>query len=143
MGIFTQAELQRRMGAFVKELHERRIDAALLNTADNVFYMSGVPLLSEWGRPMWAVFSADGPSAVIGSLIEAGNMERNSATDEIVPYADEENVVKTSIKLATDFLRKGGRSPRTIGIERRLIPLGLYDELSAKFPDSKFVEIGD
>ena len=143
MGIFTQAELQRRMRAFVKELHERRVDVALLNTADNVFYMSGVPLLSEWGRPMWAVFSADGPSAVIGSLIEAGSMERNSATDEIIPYADEENVVKASIKLATDFLRKGGRSPRTIGIERRLIPLGLYEELSAKFPDSKFVEIGD
>src|SRR5262249_3310674 len=142
MGIFSRTELQRRMNAFTKELSIRRIDAALLNTADNVFYMTGVPLLSEWGRPMWAVFTADGPSAVIGSFIEAGSMERNSATDEIIPYADEENVVKASINLAVDFLRKGRGSPRTIGIERALIPLGLYEELAARFPDAKFVEIG-
>src|SRR5215813_13067128 len=107
MGIFSKAELQRRMRAFVKELHERRIDVALLNTADNVFYLTGVPLLSEWGRPMWAVFRVGGPSAVIGSYIEALNMERHAETDETLPYADEENVVTTSIKLAADYLRKG------------------------------------
>jgi hypothetical protein len=37
MGIFSKPEMQRRMRAFVKELRERRADAALLNTADDVF----------------------------------------------------------------------------------------------------------
>ena len=143
MTVFSKAELKRRTQSFAKQLQARQIDAALLHTADNVFYTTGVPLLSEWGRPMWSVFNVGGPSAVIGSLIEAGNMERNSGTDEVVAYADEENVVKSSIRLAADVLRKGGRSPRTIGIEKRLIPMGLYEEISGRFPDAKFVDIGD
>jgi Xaa-Pro aminopeptidase len=143
MTVFSKAELKRRTRSFLKQLSERQVDAALLHTADNVFYLTGVPLLSEWGRPMWAVFNVGGSSAVIGSLIEAGNMERNSGTDEIIPYADEENVVTSSIKLAAECLRKGSRSPRRIGMERKLIPLGLYEEIAARFPGAEFVEVGD
>ena len=142
MTIFSKDEMRRRTDAFTAGLAERSLDGALLNTADNVFYMTGVPLLSEWGRPMWAVFQVGGKSAVIGSYIEALSMEQNAATDETIPYADEENVVTTSIALATDRLRKGGKA-RRIGVERNLISLGVYERLQAALPDTEFVEIGD
>jgi Xaa-Pro aminopeptidase len=142
MTIFSKDEMRRRTDAFTAALAERSLDGALLNTADNVFYMTGVPLLSEWGWPMWAVFQVGGKSAVIGSYIEALSMEQNAATDETIPYADEENVVTTSIALATDRLRKGGKA-RRIGVERNLISLGVYERLQAALPDTEFVEIGD
>ena len=142
MTIFSKDEMRRRTDAFTAALAERSLDGALVNTADNVFYMTGVPLLSEWGRPMWAVFQVGGKSAVIGSYIEALSMEKNAATDETIPYADEENVVTTSIALATDRLRKGGKA-RRIGVERNLISLGVYERLQAALPDTEFVEIGD
>src|SRR5215471_18556288 len=107
MTIFSKPEMQRRIAGFRDALAKRNLDAALLHTADNVFYLTGVPLLSEWGRPMWAVFRVGGPSVVIGSHIEGLNMERNPATDDTIPYADEENVVTTSIKLVVDFLKRG------------------------------------
>lgn len=143
MTIFSKAEMQRRVGAFTDALADRKLDGALLHTADNVFYMTGVPLLSEWGRPMWAVFRAGGKSAVIGSYIEALSMEQNAATDETIPYADEENVVATSIKLATGYLRKGDGKAKRIGVERGLISLGVYERIGAALPGVEFVEIGD
>jgi Xaa-Pro aminopeptidase len=140
--IFSKTEMQRRMTAFRRGLAERKVDAALLHTADNVFYLTGVPLLSEWGRPMWAVVKVGGPSTVIGSLIEGRNMERNAATDETIAYADEDNVVSTSLKLATDRLKKG-TAPARIGIEKQLVPLGIYERLGAALPGTEFVDISD
>ncbi len=142
MTIFSKAEMRRRIDAFTRELASRKLDGALLHTADNVFYLTGVPLLSEWGRPMWAVFNIGGKSAVIGSYIEALSMEHHAATDETVPYADEDNVVTTSIRLATDRLRKG-REPKRVGIERNLIALGVYERIAAALPGVELVEIGD
>ena len=143
MTIFSKDEMQRRISAFTNALAERRVDAALLHSSDNVFYMTGVPLLSEWGRPMWAVFNLGGSSAVIGSLIEGLNMEQNAATDETFAYADEDNVTTTSIKLATDCLKKGKTRPTRIGVEKSLISLGVYERLAKELPGVEFVEIGD
>ena len=141
--IFSKSEMQRRISAFTNALADRRVDVALLHSSDNVFYMTGVPLLSEWGRPMWAVFDLGGKSAVIGSYIEAASMEQNSATDETISYADEENVVSASIKLATEFIRRQKKAPKRVGIERQLIPLGLYEHLHEQLPNTDFVDVGD
>jgi Xaa-Pro aminopeptidase len=141
--IFSKSEMQRRILSFTNTLAERGVDAALLHSSDSVFYMTGVPLLSEWGRPMWAVFNLGGKSAVIGSYIEAASMEQNSATDETIPYADEENVVSASIKLAIEFIRRQKKAPKRVGIERQLIPLGLYERLREQLPNTDFVEVGD
>lgn len=144
MTIFSAQEMQRRMTAFRRALEERDVHAALLHTADNVFYLTGVPLLSEWGRPMWAVFDADGRSTVIGSFIEKLTMEQNAATDETVPYADEDNVVETSLRIAAARLGRGKPGTKyRIGLEKRLIALGAYQRLVANFPSAEFVEIGD
>jgi Xaa-Pro aminopeptidase len=142
MTIFSAAEMERRIEAFSQALADRKLDGALLHTADNVFYMTGVPLLSEWGRPMWAVFKVGGKSAVIGSYIEALSMSRNAATDETIPYADEDNVVTVSIKLSTEYLAKRGKVSR-VGIEKSLMAVGVYERLLSELPGVEFAEIGD
>ncbi len=143
MSIFSEREMGRRMEAFRAGLAERGLDGAFLHTSDNAYYIGGVPLLSEWGRPMWAVVETKGRSAVIGAGIEKENMEANAATDAVLTYADEENVTQAGLKLATDFFGEGGSRPARLGIERDLIPLGIFEALKGHLPNAELVEVGD
>lgn len=92
---FSAAEMERRRSR-VTELSPE-VDVSLFHTADSVLYLSGVPLLSEWGRPMWCLLRPDGTGASIGAEIELENMEENSAFDQVRAYGDDENVWASSI----------------------------------------------
>lgn len=142
MPAFTSNEMQRRISALRHKLANEKVDVAFLNSADNVFYMTGVPLLSEWGRPMWAVLPASGKSAVCGAAIEKENMELHSAFDEVLTYDDGANVVSASLKLCSDFIAGSIAGKARIGIEADIIPLGIYKELQNRFPNAEFVEVG-
>lgn len=143
MHIFTPGEMERRLGAFRNGLAARLLDAALVHTPDNVYYLSGVPLLSAWGRPMLAAVRAGGEATVIGALIEKENMESCSWMSDIRPYGDQEDVWRTSLDMATDFMRGAQKAPRRVGVEQDLLPIGVYGSLRAAFPEAEFVEIGD
>ena len=64
MKIFSEREMRRRLEQVSLGLRERDVDVAFVHTADNAYYLTGVPLLSAWGRPMLAVVWADGHVAV-------------------------------------------------------------------------------
>jgi Xaa-Pro aminopeptidase len=142
MPAFSKHEMTRRIDALRKKLGENNVDVAFLHTADNVFYMSGVPLLSEWGRPMWAILPASGKSAVCGAAIEQENIQEHSSFDEALVYGDDENVVQASLKLCADFIARRGSAKIRIGIEEALLPVGLFRALQSRFPEAAFVEIG-
>jgi Xaa-Pro aminopeptidase len=142
MPAFTATEMTRRISALKQALAADDVDVAFLNSADNVFYMSGVPLLSEWGRPMWAILPPNGRSAVCGAAIERENIEKHSSFDEVLTYGDDENVVAASLKLCADFIARSFSGRIRLGIEADIIPLGIYRELQARFPQAEFVEIG-
>ncbi len=143
MKTFTDSEMTSRAERLRRDLQERKVDVAFLHTADNVFYISGVPLLSEWGRPMWAVVTADGKSAICGAAIELENMEIHSALDEVLSYGDDENVVDASLKLCVDFIAGLRKSGLRIGLEEALLPVGLHRALKNALGECEFVEIGD
>src|SRR5688572_30025771 len=98
MGIFSKVEMKTRLDAIRAELVRRKVDVCLLHSADNVYYASGVPLLSGWGRPMWMIITATGPCAICGAMIEKENMELYTAADSVLAYADEENVEDSALK---------------------------------------------
>ncbi len=143
MGIFTDKELKARQERLQKGLAKRKVDVAFIHSADNVYYTTGIPLLSEWGRPMWAVFDVPGKVRVIGAAIEKENMEENARADEVLPYADDTNVVQASLRLVGSVIGRRKSKPKRIGIEREIMSLGLHDALQAQFPGTEFVEIGD
>jgi len=142
MGIFSAGEMDRRNRAVRAWLVKRKLDACFVHSADNVFYLSGVPLLSGWGRPMWVVITAKGPSAICGAMIEKENMEKNTATGEVLVYADEENVEEAAVKLCAAYIRKHVKGRLRIGIEEANIPYGLYGGLRAQFDNADFVDAG-
>lgn len=143
MPIFSVREMRRRFRLLSGGLAERRIDLALLHTADSVFYTTGVPLLSEWGRPMWSAMRPGGPITIVGAMIERENMERHAWFGDVRTFADEEHAWRASVRAARDFARSSGPSPKRIGVERELLPLRVYDALTRVFEGTEMVEIGD
>lgn len=143
MKVFSDSEMAGRQERLRKELAARDVDVALIHTADNVFYISGVPLLSEWGRPMWAVVGRDDASAVCGAAIELENMQDHSALAEVLSYGDDANVVEASLRLCVSFIARLGKKKPRIGIEEDLMPVGIHRTLRSAFKDAEFVEIGD
>jgi Xaa-Pro aminopeptidase len=132
--------MRRRRERLQQELAARSIDAALLHTADNVYYISGVPLLSAWGRPMWTAISQDERATVIGAMLEYENMEAHSWIQDIRAYDDSDNVWSSSLRMAAGFLESV--AARRVGVERSLLTVGVLEALQEALPHAAFVEIG-
>ncbi|TAM86363.1 aminopeptidase P family protein [bacterium] len=143
MGIFSPAEMRRRLTAFDAALEERHINVALVHTADNVYYFSGVPLLSEWGRPMWVVVDPSAGSSIVGASIETENMAAYSAISRVISYADDERSVDACLHHVMSAV--GGMRDAAIrfGIERSAMTLALYEALRASLPKATFVDVGE
>lgn len=131
MPIFTEEEIRRRVRAVSSRLAERQVDVAFLHTADHVYYLTGVPLLSAWGRPMWAVVWADGRVAIIGALIELETMEQYAWADEIRTYDDEANVWDASLRIVAELIGQRDTAPRRIGVEWPFLAVATHEALAA------------
>lgn len=143
MGIFSTVEMKRRLAAFESALEERRVDIALVHTADNVYYLSGVPLLSEWGRPMWVVVRPGSESAIVGASIETENMAAYSSLPRVLSYADEERSSDACLKHVMSLTGSARDSAIRFGIERSAMSIDLYEALRASLPRATFVDIGE
>lgn len=141
--IFSKQEMQRRLQSFTQTLQEREVDAAFLHTADHSYYFSGVPLLSEWGRPMWSVICANGAAALIGADMEKENMENYSFFPDILTFNDLTDVRDAAIRLVCSFIAAHQHGVRRLGVELELLPVGLYRAISDAFPGVALVDISD
>lgn len=134
--VFSREEIGRRRQIVLDAMKEQDLDAVLIHTADHVLYLSGIPLLSEWGRPLWMVLKSSGEGALIGAAIEQENM-RESYFDETLTYADAQNVVSSALDLLTGFVG----SAKRVGVETGSLPVRLYFELQERFSGAEQVDI--
>jgi creatinase len=141
MSIFSIDEMRGRVERLQKELSSERIDAAVLHTADNSYYMSGLPLLSAWGRPAITAVAADGDATLVLAMIERENGERNSWIRNIQAYADEENVTRRAVSLIGGFLKAKGHGRGRIGMELDYLSRGLESLFRTVLPDTELVDI--
>jgi Xaa-Pro aminopeptidase len=139
MAIFSEAEIQRRQSEIRTGLREVGVDAALLTSADNCYYATGIPLLSEWGRPMWALLLADGGSTVIGAELEKENMRRDAHVTDIATYDDSSQAVVNALNLAVARIPAGAVR---IGVELDSLSVRVFRELEQRFPKAEFVDVG-
>jgi Xaa-Pro aminopeptidase len=140
--IFTEAEMQRRLSAFREAMDSLGLDAAFVHTADNVFYLSGVPLLSEWGRPLWLVVGHH-DLHVICARIEAENAGSFGYQADVHPYDDDHPTMEQATYLVARLLQSIGAGRGVIGIERQRLPLGIFERLTASLPGARFTGAGD
>jgi Xaa-Pro aminopeptidase len=139
--IFSDHEMRRR-GTGVFARIPKEIDTLLVHTADNVFYLSGVPLLSEWGRPMWCLLRRDGTGVSIGAQLEGENMEANSFFDDIRTYADDENVWEASIGLVRDVIESYQGLAAGLGAEVELLTTQMQRTFTSALPKCDLFDAG-
>jgi Xaa-Pro aminopeptidase len=140
--IFTDAEMRRRLSAFRGAMARRGLDAAFVHTADNVFYLSGVPLLSEWGRPLWLVVGHD-DLHVICARIETENARSLSHGADLHPYDDDSPAIEQGTQLVARLLQSIGADRGVTGIERQRLPLGIFERLTASLSGARFADASD
>jgi Xaa-Pro aminopeptidase len=133
--------MRRRVTDVFARLREP-INTLLVHTPDNVMYLSGVPLLSEWGRPMWCLLRRDGSGVSIGAEIEHENMAANSAFHDIRTYADDENVWQASIDLVRSIIESEHGSLARLGAEVALMTTRMYRTLTEALPTSELFDAG-
>jgi Xaa-Pro aminopeptidase len=138
--IFSESEMQRRTTAIGAELSRLEIDCAFLYSSDNVFYATGVPLLSAWGRPMWAVAFPTTLPVILGAAIEQENMARYGYVEDVRIFDDEKNVWDGGLNSIVDLIKSSIHHRPRVGLERAILPLGLYERLIAEL-DATFVDI--
>jgi Xaa-Pro aminopeptidase len=119
----------------------QHLDAVLLTSSDNVFYLSGVPLLSEWGRPMAAVITAAGKATLILAALEEENARTLSWIEDIRPYRDEEPASRLLLHLAGQVLSQERVEAGAIGLEEDVISLSLHRVLRERLPRARFATI--
>jgi Xaa-Pro aminopeptidase len=130
------------MGSILAAVEADELDLILLHTSDNVYYVSGVPLLSEWGRPLWCAFRPNATGVLVGAEIERENMEQGPTALDVRCYGDHQHVGEASLHIVKDFARAGGRPVKRIGVERSLLSMELYEGLRAILPNSEFIDVG-
>lgn len=142
MTIFSNQEMKNRHQRLLEVMEREELDAAFLFSCDHAYYLSGVPLLWEAGRPMWTLFRADGAATIIGAEMERESMEMHSWIKDIRSFDDSGSSMDTIISMAIDFLRDSDKPTKRIGIEKSLLTMNLYEQMVAAFPEVAFVEIG-
>lgn len=130
MGIFSDSEMERRHRVIAEGMTRLGIDAAVICSPDNVYYCTGIPLLSGWGRPMWCVVTPGEKPRVVGAAIEQENMEDYGWTSQIRVFKDEAVTTDSGWGEVVDMLPKRMSGGMTLGIEQRSIPYDVYRRLS-------------
>jgi Xaa-Pro aminopeptidase len=136
--VFSEAEISRRRRVLHDALKPLELDFGLIHTADNSYYVSGVPLLSEWGRPMWFVLRPDGEGAVVGAAIERENMEMCSFFDTVLVYDDSKMAMAGALGRVVDFI---GGDARRIGAELEQLTVAARAALLSAFPSAELVDM--
>lgn len=90
--VFSMAEFERRLGAMRAEMDRRALDAMIVTTPENLFYLTG------YQTPGYYYFQAlvvplEGEPLMVTRLLEDTNVESRTWVEHSRPYADTESAV--------------------------------------------------
>lgn len=119
--------MQRRIGALQRRMASHEVDAALIGQNVDLFYFtgsmqSGMLVVPAAGRPIYAV------RRVLQRAI------RESPLDQIVPF-------ERFAQLPALVAQAAGRETRRIGLELDVLPVAVYNRITAGFTGVDWVDI--
>ncbi|MGE0211443.1 MAG: M24 family metallopeptidase [Parvibaculaceae bacterium] len=134
---FTDAEIGRRLERVRKELERRKLDAAVLASPENVFYLTG---LDHWGyfAPHLLLVPLDGRPVLVTRAMERVSVEKQVRAAEFQGHTDSE----TAADLMARVLRDRRLAGRHLGLEFWTAGLshGLAQSLTAQ-ADARWTDI--
>jgi len=133
---FSDAEIDRRLGAFRAGLVENGLDGAVVAAPENVFYLTG---LDHWGyfAPHLLIVPLTGTPVLVTRAMERVSVEKQVRAAEFRGHSDSE----TAADMAARVLRDLGLAGRRIGLENWTaglshgLALSLQNQVDAKWQD--------
>jgi Xaa-Pro aminopeptidase len=122
----------------VKELRAQGLDAVVVASPENVYYLSEIRLLVQRlvpDRESFVIMTADGKSTLITVESDADFARRDSKASAVVGYGHGSPPAEV---LATT-LRDAGLDRSKVGLESVFLPTGDYWTLSTQLPNATFV----
>ena len=134
---FDLDEYQQRLRSLRQRMEAKGVDAMLINTPENLYYMTGyqTPGYYWWQS---VVVPMDQEPVSITRLVEDSNMRELGWLEDRRPYQDYENWVEKTRDVLVDL----GLQTATIGMEFGgfFLPVRDYLALKALMPEANFVD---
>lgn len=133
---FTPAEYEARIAACRKAMREREIDYLVLNSPENIYYLSGFITRGYYVFQALVVTQSSEPILVVRRY-EQVNVERLSHYRNVAVWHDTD--VPAAVLART--LSNLGAAGKTIGLDANSVffPVSAYETLRTSLPEAKFV----
>lgn len=111
---FTDEELAARLAAFRAEMAARRLDAALVSTPENIFYLTG---LDHWGyfAPHLLIVPAEGQMTLVTRSMERVSIERQVRNADFAGHADSETAADLAVRILAEREKARPRAQALLG----------------------------
>jgi Xaa-Pro dipeptidase len=156
---FSEAEYERRLASLRRRMAERGLDACLISTPENIFYLTG---LDHWGYFAAHVLlvPADGEMALIARAMEKVTIAQQVRNAWFAGHEDHETAAEVAVRLLRDRgyararlddaadavaaeLHERAQQRARIGLEQWSsgLPFGLAAKLMADLPEASWVDV--
>jgi len=137
---FPSSTYEQRTSALQNRLRKNGIDLGVICDPDSVCYFAGFwnYLGIEFGRPTILVVPRDGPPTIIAPLMESEMCTRMTWVQDVRPWSDGvDGEWRSELQRVIE-----GRSVRSVGIEKRLIPAMISIDLLPMLADRSIGDLG-
>src|SRR5699024_1436452 len=83
----SEEELLKRQKKFLEKLNNKSIDAAILFSATDIFYLTGFRFIAT-ERPISLIFDKEGKTILYVPLLEKDYAYENAVVDNIITYPE-------------------------------------------------------
>jgi Xaa-Pro dipeptidase len=133
---FSDAEINRRVGALRVEMAARKLDGAIVAAPENVFYLTG---LDHWGyfAPHLLVVPLEGMPVLVTRAMERVSVEKQVRAAEFRGHSDSETAADVAARVLRDLKLDGrrlGLEYWTAGLNHGLA-VSLQAQVAAEWPD--------
>jgi Xaa-Pro aminopeptidase len=122
------------MPVLLKELRAAGLDAAVVASPENFFYLSGWKIQSSVlirDRLSLGIVTADGEITLVVCKNEEGQTRRYASVEDIRTYAE---FIESPMKGVAEVLKERGLDKACIGVERKYVTADYYEDLRRRIP---------
>ena len=139
--LFCVQEMQSRVSHLQEVMDERGVDCAIATSVHTSFYYTGFWFGYPYGRYAAAVIPKMGEPILIAPNMESRRARAFSWVKDVRAYSDEQSTSVQLINEAKKICHELGLVRGKIGIEKDVIPFGLYKGLRQSLPSASFEDI--
>lgn len=139
----TKVEPERERARLGPLIDDERLDAVVAVSPENVFYASGVPIMTQRlipSRLAFVVVTPDDGASMVVCSIEMAQVEVESWISDVRGYIE---FADSPVAVLADLLREKGLSRARIGFETASLGHRYFAELTSLLPEATIIDGDD